>query len=86
MNKLKEQSFFKFYVSKIAFYVSIWKIKNRVNTGFFGPPVKFDSGLRHLKMPYLCGFADSMLQKVSKKVSKQKGGALELYSSIIKRE
>ena len=32
-------------------------------------------------MPYLCGFADSMLQKVSKKVSKQKGGALELYSS-----
>jgi len=27
-----------------------------------------------------------MLQKVSKKVSKQKGGALELYSSIIKRE
>ena len=46
----------------------------------------FDSGLRHQKMPYLCGFADSMLQKVSKKVSKRKGGALELYSSKTKPE
>ena len=46
----------------------------------------FDSGLRHEKMPYLCGFADSMLQKVSKKVSTTKGGALELYSPNKKQD
>ena len=37
-------------------------------------------------MPYLCGFADSMLQKGKQKGKQQKGGALELYSSTIRRE